>query len=199
MHQLTRNDHRSTQKRQRRRLDRTTAALLVALLLTVIGALVAMAALQSDTRPAAAPTATATPEYSEAQLENAAAIIAAGRADQVPQRGIEIAVMTAMGESSLLNLEHGDEAGPDSIGLFQQRDIWGPRATRLDPVASAHLFYRQLLATPNWDQRTPTEAAHAVQINADPNHYTPYWKRAVALVQELEAKHADLIERYAWR
>jgi hypothetical protein len=197
MHQLTRNDHRSTRQRQLRHFGRTTAALLVALLLTVVGAIVAIVAIQIDTRPVAVPTATAAPEYSKAQLENAAAIIAAGQADQVPHRGIEIAVMTAMGESSLLNLEHGDKAGPDSVGLFQQRDIWGPRATRLDPVASAHLFYKQLLATPNWDQRTPAGAAHAVQINADPNHYTPYWERAVSLVQMVEARHPELIERYA--
>ncbi|PZE69291.1 peptidase M23 [Curtobacterium sp. MCPF17_018] len=195
---MTRNERRSKRQRNQRRLDRTAVALLVALLLTVIGALVAIAAIHVETRPAASsPTAPPAPEYSKAQIENAAAIIAAGRSDHVPQRGIEIAVMTAMGESSLLNLEHGDEAGPDSIGLFQQRDIWGSRGTRLDPVASAHLFYKQLLVTPYWDQLTPTEAAHAVQINADPNHYTPYWERAVTLVQMIESRHSKLIERYA--
>lgn len=194
MHRLTRNARRA--RKRGRRLDRTAAALLVCLLLAVVGALLAIAAVHIDTRPVAVSTAPAGPEYTNAQMENAAAVIAAGRVDHVPERGIEIAVMTAMGESSLLNLEHGDEAGPDSVGLFQQRDVWGPRAVRLDPVASAHRFYTQLLAIPNWDQRTPTEAAHAVQINADPDHYTPYWERAVALVRAIETEHPDLIDRY---
>lgn len=51
-----------------------------------------------------------------------------------------IAVMVAMVESSLTNIEYGDLAGPDSRGLFQQRDHWGSLAQRMDPKTATKLF-----------------------------------------------------------
>jgi len=67
--------------------------------------------------------------WSPEQVANAAAIIAAARTKNVhpgypnglPIRGQAIGVMTAIGESGLRVLDHGDAAGPDSRGLFQQR------------------------------------------------------------------------------
>lgn len=150
--------------------------------------------------PAAAPvpapsTSTTAPAGSAAapvgkfdaeQVANAKAIIATGKALNIPQRGQVIAVMTAMGESSLRVLQHGDAAGPDSRGLFQQRDSWGTRADRTDPGKSAELFYRALLKVENWDTLAPTEAAHRTQRNADPNHYTKYWEDAKSLYAAVE-------------
>ncbi|WP_418605936.1 hypothetical protein [Georgenia sp. SUBG003] len=77
--------------------------------------------------------------YSGAQLANAAAIINAGADLGLSVRDQTIGVMTAMGESGLEVLDHGDEAGPDSRGLFQQRDngAWGTLEQRMDPTASA--------------------------------------------------------------
>lgn len=50
--------------------------------------------------------------------------------------------MTAMGPSSLTVVDHGDAAGPDSRGLFQQRASWGTYAHRMNPAKSAAQFYQ---------------------------------------------------------
>ncbi|MDR1513939.1 MAG: hypothetical protein LBS56_10775 [Propionibacteriaceae bacterium] len=95
--------------------------------------------------------------------------------------------MTAMGESGLRVLDHGDAIGPDSRGLFQQRDngAWGSLADRMDPYISATNFFRALMAVPNRDTMTPTQVAHAVQRNADPNHYTRWSDPAEEVVEAL--------------
>jgi len=120
--------------------------------------------------------------FCQAQLVNAVYIIAAGRASDAPIAAQEIAVMTAIGESGLRNLNYGDTAGPDSRGLFQQRGNWGPLAVRMDPYKAAKLFYGRLLGLPGWQKLTPTAAAHAVQGNADPGYYTQFVARAQELV-----------------
>ncbi|WP_104081097.1 hypothetical protein [Cryobacterium sp. Y11] len=123
--------------------------------------------------------------YSGDQLVNAAAIITAGAAAGVNVKGQTLAVMTSMGESGLRNIEYGDLAGPDSRGLFQQRDTWGTLAQRLNPTVSAGFFFQRLVKIPNWETLTPTAAAHAVQINADPDHYAPYYAPAKSVVAAL--------------
>lgn len=121
------------------------------------------------------------------QLANAAAIVEAGRALGVDARGQAIAVMTAMGESSLWVVDHGDAVGPDSRGLFQQRanGTWGSYADRMDPVTSATNFFRALLAVPGWQTLPPTIAAHRTQHNADPYHYTRWWDAALEVLVAL--------------
>ncbi|KRE28256.1 peptidoglycan DD-metalloendopeptidase family protein [Agromyces sp. Soil535] len=123
--------------------------------------------------------------YGREQLLNAALIMRSGQALDVDARGQTIAVMTAMGESSLRVLEHGDEAGPDSLGLFQQRDSWGSRGDRLDPQKSAQLFYERLVQVSGWAEMEPTLAAHKVQRNADPFHYRRFWDAAQQVVTAL--------------
>jgi len=123
--------------------------------------------------------------FSDDELKNAAAIINAGDALGVPAYGINIGVMTAIGESGLRVLDYGDAAGPDSRGLFQQRESWGPLSVRMDPTGSATLFFQRLLKVPGWQGMTPTEAGHAVQINADPNYYARYWAVAQSVVTAL--------------
>ena len=103
------------------------------------------------------------------QVGNAAAIYAVGRGMGVPDYGILIALTTAMGESTLRVLDYGDLAGPDSRGLFQQRDVgWGSLSSRMSPAGSAAAFYRALLRVPGWSVMTVTAAAHEVQGNQDP-------------------------------
>ena len=125
--------------------------------------------------------------FSEDQLSNAAAIVEAGRALGVDARGQAIGVMTAMGESSLLVLDRGDAVGPDSRGLFQQRDngAWGTYADRMDPTVSATNFFRALLQVPDWQTLPPTIAAHRTQHNADPYHYARWWDAAIAVLEAL--------------
>jgi len=143
----------------------------------------ACAAVTADT--ASAGSADAVEGYSGDQLVNAAAIMNAGAALGVNAKGQTIAVMTAMGESTLRNIEYGDLAGPDSRGLFQQRDTWGTLAERMNPTTAATFFYNRLVKVPNWEGLAPTEAAHRVQINADPNHYTRFYDAAEKVVTTL--------------
>ncbi len=123
--------------------------------------------------------------YQGDQLVNAALIMNAGADAGVNVHGQTLAVMTAMGESTLRNLTYGDTVGPDSRGLFQQRDTWGTLAERMTPTQAAGFFFQRLITVPNWETLTPTQAAHAVQINADPNHYTSYYDQAQAVVAAL--------------
>jgi hypothetical protein len=125
--------------------------------------------------------------YEGEQLKNAALIINAGKALGLSARGQTIGVMTAMGESGLRVLDHGDGPGPDSRGLFQQRDngAWGTYQDRMNPTASASNFFKALQKINGWEQLEPTAAAHRVQRNADPFHYQPYWAAAVEVVAAL--------------
>jgi murein DD-endopeptidase MepM/ murein hydrolase activator NlpD len=125
--------------------------------------------------------------YSGVQLENAASIMNAAQALSLTQQAQVVAVMTAMGESSLQVLDHGDTAGVDSRGLFQQRDNgpWGTLADRMDPATSATNFLNALVKVANWESLDPSLAAHQVQGNADPYHYTPYFDKAQAVVNGL--------------
>lgn len=78
---------------------------------------------------------------------------------------------TDLGRVSI-DVPHGDAAGPDSLGLFQQRDSWGPAPDRLDPGKSAKIFYAHLIAIPDRDALPPTVAAQSVQrswANEDPH------------------------------
>ena len=120
------------------------------------------------------------------QRANAAAIIDAGRALNLSARDQAIGVMTAMGESSLTVVDRGDDAGPDSRGLFQQRanGAWGTYADRMDPTISATNFFTALAGVTGRESMEPTLVAHAVQRNADPSHYARYWDAAVAMVTE---------------
>ena len=125
--------------------------------------------------------------YSGVQLVNAADIINAGAALGLGVRDQTIGVMTAMGESALTVADHGDQVGPDSRGLFQQRDngAWETLADRMDPTTSATNFFKALQAVANRDSLAPTIVANKVQRNADPYYYETYWGPAVAVVEAL--------------
>ncbi|WP_346925158.1 CHAP domain-containing protein [uncultured Arthrobacter sp.] len=125
--------------------------------------------------------------YTQEQLQNAAAIMGAGKAQDLSVNGQMISVMVALGESGLRVLDTGDGVGPDSRGLFQQRDngAWGSYADRMDPTTSATNFIKALQAVAGWELLEPTIAGNKVQRNADPYHYQKYWPEAVKLVQAL--------------
>ncbi|WP_421076953.1 M23 family metallopeptidase [Microbacterium sp. IO18] len=125
--------------------------------------------------------------YSGVQLTNAAYIMNAASALGMGRDAQIIGVMTAMGESSLQVLDNGDTAGPDSRGLFQQRDngAWGSYSDRMDPTISATNFFKALQQVPNWASLPPTIAAHKVQGNADPYHYERYYPAAATVVGNL--------------
>jgi LysM repeat protein len=133
--------------------------------------------------PAAASTP-AVPGLDAEQIANAQLIIRVGREMGVPDRGIVIALGTAMQESWLRNLDWGDR---DSLGLFQQRPStgWGTAAQILDPVRATRVFFggagdpngwntRGLRDIPGWESMAYADAAQAVQISAFPDRYAQW-------------------------
>jgi len=125
--------------------------------------------------------------YSGDQLKNAAYIMNAAEALGLDQSAQIIGIMTAMGESSLTALDKGDAVGPDSRGLFQQRDngVWGSYSDRIDPTISATNFFKALQKVDGWQNLEPTIAIHRVQGNADPYHYAKFQSAASKVVQGL--------------
>ena len=145
-------------------------------------------ALVADTAPAQAPTPSS-PLDAE-QAANADIIISVGRELGVSDRGIAIALGTAMQESWLRNLDWGDR---DSLGLFQQRPStgWGSPDQVRDPVRAARTFYggpadpngyttRGLLDIDGWTDLSFADAAQAVQISAFPERYAQWEQPAYA-------------------
>lgn len=125
--------------------------------------------------------------YYEKQLDNARRIVNAALAMGLSKQAQYIGVMTAMGESTLQVLDRGDLVGPDSRGLFQQRDngAWGSLSERMMPEIAATNFFKALLKVTGWESMEPTIAAHETQNNADPFHYRPFYKTAVKIVDTL--------------
>ena len=125
--------------------------------------------------------------YSGVQLVNAAIIMVAIKDLGMSARDQRIAVMVAMGESQLQVIDYGDAAGPDSRGLFQQRDngAWGSYSDRMDPYISATNFGKALKQVSDRDSREPTLVAHEVQRNQDPYYHGQYWDRAGEVVDAL--------------
>ncbi len=124
------------------------------------------------------------------QIANAQIIIRVGRELGVSDRGIAIALGTAMQESWLRNLDWGDR---DSLGLFQQRPStgWGTPQEVRDPVRATRAFYggpsdpnghrtRGLLDIAGWQSMTFAQAAQAVQISAYPDRYAQWEQPAYA-------------------
>lgn len=131
------------------------------------------------------------PSWSSEQLANARVIAQTGRSLGASDRDILIGIMAALQESGLRNLNYGDR---DSIGLFQQRNAWGSRQDRLDPTASAKMFFlggnagqRGLLDFKSRDQYSLTQAAQKVQVSAFPDAYAKHESKARDLLASLGA------------
>ncbi|WP_417216501.1 hypothetical protein [Arthrobacter sp.] len=109
------------------------------------------------------------------QAANAALIAAVAVKRGMPARAATIGIATAVQESKLRNIDYGDQAGPDSRGLFQQRPSqgWGTQAQIMDPLYAANRFYQEL---ESFDYRTMpiTEAAQKVQRSAFPEAYADH-------------------------
>ena len=136
----------------------------------------------ADCTPAPAPSSPS--GWSAEQLANARTIVTIGNQRGVPERGLVIAVATALQESGLRNLRGGDR---DSIGLFQQRPSqgWGRPKQLADPAYQTHKFYDKLLTVEGWQKKRLTEAAQAVQVSAYPEAYTKHTRAATRLVEAL--------------
>ncbi|WP_433209784.1 hypothetical protein ACQP00_45935 [Dactylosporangium sp. CS-047395] len=132
----------------------------------------------------------------QTQMNNAVAIVKQGRAQGVPEKGLVVAVATAMQESDLYNvaspavpsslkLPHDAvSTDHDSVGLFQQRASqgWGSVPELMDPAHSAMLFYNALGQVRGWQSMSVTGAAQAVQRSAYPSAYQKHADRAAQIV-----------------
>lgn len=110
------------------------------------------------------------------QAANAALITAVAVHRGLPPRAASIALATAMQESKLRNIGHGDHAGPDSRGLFQQRPSqgWGTEEQVMDPYYSSGAFYDALVKIPEYESLEITAAAQQVQRSAYPQAYAEH-------------------------
>lgn len=151
-----------------------------------------LAALQANATPPPEPVVCTAPDtptnWNETQRANAKTIVEVGLALGIPERGLIIAVATAMQESSLYNLGHlGERNDHDSLGLFQQRPSmgWGTPEQVTDPVYAATAFYLALQRVPNWESLELTVAAQSVQRSAFPNAYAKWETDATALTQQI--------------
>jgi hypothetical protein len=126
------------------------------------------------------------------QMANAATIAAVGVVRGVPDRGVVVALATAMQESSLRNLDHGHL---DSIGLFQQRPSmdWGDEDQIMDPRYAAGKFYERLMSVPGWEQMRVTDAAQEVQRSGLPEAYQKWADEAQILGDALVGTAATAI------
>lgn len=128
--------------------------------------------------------------YQGEQLRIAALIMRAAQDRGLSLRDQQLGVMTAMGESTLRNLAHGDKVRNDTIGVFQEGPERGSYADRMDPYKAAGIFYDYLeKRVPVSDRATrePTLIAHTVQNNRDPWHYERHWNPAVEVVAALSS------------
>jgi outer membrane biosynthesis protein TonB len=135
----------------------------------------------------------------QAQMNNAASIVKAGQAMNVPKVGLVIAVATSMQESNLYNLASGvlpesmnypnEGVGydHDSVGLFQQRTStgWGTIKEHMTPSVSASKFYAALLQVPGWQGMSLAQAAQTVQVSAFPDAYAKHEYNANVIVDAL--------------
>lgn len=128
------------------------------------------------------------------QVANAQAIDKAAQEAGLSGRATRLAAITAMGESTLINLDYGDQVNgvrnPDgslatSFGLFQQQTSqgWGTKEQVMNPNHATKSFLlgpkhdgkSGLVTIPNWETSNAISLIiHKVQRNADSSHYTKF-------------------------
>lgn len=128
-------------------------------------------------------------EFTPEQAANAATISAVGASRGMPERAVTIALATALQESALRNIAHGDR---DSLGLFQQRPSqgWGTEKQIMDPTYSAGEFYEHLAKVPDYARLPLTVAAQRVQRSGFPDAYAKHEPDATLLAAALTGRAA---------
>ncbi|GAB3856958.1 hypothetical protein ACFPIJ_56665 [Dactylosporangium cerinum] len=122
----------------------------------------------------------------QAEMNNAVAIIEVARQLNLPRRAAVVGIATALQESHLRNLanpnlpqslQHPNEGvgyDYDSVGLFQQRPSWGSVDQLMDARESARRFFAALARIQGWEQQAVTVAAQLVQRSAFPDAYAKW-------------------------
>ncbi|MGA4839787.1 heavy metal transporter [Streptomyces sp. G45] len=126
-------------------------------------------------------------ELSAEQAANAATVAVVGTRRGMPERAVTIALATALQESGLHNIRHGDR---DSLGLFQQRPSqgWGSERQIMDPVYAAERFYARLDKVPGYSRLPLTVAAQRVQRSGFPQAYAKHEPDAALLAAALTGR-----------
>ncbi|MBP2522280.1 phage tail tape measure protein [Rhodococcus sp. PvP104] len=99
-------------------------------------------------------------------------VIAEGKRRGISDKGIKAAVMAALAETDLQNLDYGMDG--DNAGIMQQRDNggWGTLEDRKDPTRAAGMFYDKL---DDFDYNSMSEADAAQKVQqsgtADGSNY----------------------------
>lgn len=132
-------------------------------------------------------------DFRKKQIGNAKIIDAAAQEQGLSGRATLIALMTALQESTLINLKYGHL---DSIGLFQQRPSqgWGTREQIMNPTYSSRMFFygadsgspRGLTDIQGWETMAPGVAAQAVQASAYPTLYAGQEDAAREIAQQAQ-------------
>ena len=130
------------------------------------------------------------------QAANAALITAVAVRRGLPPRAASIALATAMQESKLRNIGHGDQAGPDSRGLFQQRPSqgWGSEEQVMDPYYATGAFYDALVKIPEYESLEITTAAQQVQRSAYPQAYAQHEDMGRAFASALTGQSSGALD-----
>ncbi|MFJ3232846.1 heavy metal transporter [Streptomyces sp. NPDC086787] len=165
--------------------------------LTVLAAVAGYLVVQYVTSGAGAPGCTVVSgrgdgtsyKFTPEQASNAATITAVGTGRGMPQRAVAIALATALQESGLRNIEHGDR---DSLGLFQQRPSmgWGTEKQIMEPTYAAGAFYKHLAKVPGYTGLPLTVAAQRVQRSGYPEAYAKHEPDATLLAAALTGQSA---------
>lgn len=115
------------------------------------------------------------------QIAIARTIVETTTARGLPRRAAVLAVATALVESGLRNLNHGDR---DSRGIYQQRPSqgWGSPTQLRDPIYATNAFLDALTAIPGWRHLPDGVAEQYVQRSAFPNRYAPRHPAAETIV-----------------
>lgn len=129
--------------------------------------------------------------WTDEQQRNASVITNVARSRSLSPRAAVIGVATAIQESMLKNIRHGDR---DSQGLFQQRPSqgWGTVAQVIDPIYASNSFFKRLAGVDKWQTKPLTQAAQNVQRSGFPDAYAKWEKTAGELVAKSWGKGAVL-------
>lgn len=183
----------------RRRLRRLIV-LVLALIVAAAGIYTVVTFIQRPQPPiterCTAVVGSQTAQLATDQSANAALITAVAVQRGLPPRAATIALATAMQESRLRNVSHGDEAGPDSRGLFQQRPSqgWGSEEQVMNPRYAANAFNDALLKVPDYESLEITDAAQQVQRSAYPLAYAKHEEMGRAFASALTGQAAGSLD-----
>ncbi|KJL49554.1 putative peptidase [Microbacterium hydrocarbonoxydans] len=177
------------------------AAVLVILVVAIVAVAFVIIGSQSASAAPCNPVNPGVPAPSgqrEEQLANAKIIDQTAAKLGLSGQASRVAIIAAMGESSLINIDYDDDAtNPDGStadggGLFQQQPSqgWGTWEQIMDPeyattsflIGAKHDRTGGLVSVDGWESMEPTLAIHAVQINADAQHYARYYAQADEII-----------------